>query len=428
MKTYFTLLFSLFISASAIAQNDTTQKIVEGRKNSIKQEKKPYVILISADGFRYDYAQKYQATHLLAFANGGVKAPYMLPSFPSVTFPNHYTLVTGLYPSHHGLVNNNFYDRNRKEFYAAGNKAKVADASWYGGTPLWVLAEQSHMLSASFYWVASEAPIQGINPTYYYVYNEKIDINSRIQAVVNWLKLPPEARPHFITFYLPQVDHAGHHYGPESPEVEKEVHFVDSAVFELTQAVKTTGLKVNYVFVSDHGMTKIDIEHTISKPAAIDTSKFIVSGDDILVQLYAKNPKYIQSTYLKLKNEAKDYQVYLSTNMPANLHYSKTDDRHNRIGDILLIPNWPKVFNLYARKLNIGTHGFNPYTVPEMRATFYVWGPAFKKHLVVSPFKNVDVYPLVTHILGLPDTAKIDDSSKLAIKALQHNYKRVPKK
>lgn len=419
MKKYTVFLVSCFFALGAFAQNDTTQKIVEGRKNSAEQQKKPYVILISADGFRYDYAEKYKATHLQQLANEGVQSPYMVPSFPSVTFPNHYTLVTGLYPSHHGLVDNYFYDRNRKEFYSSGNKAKVADPTWYGGTPLWVLAEQQHMLTASFYWVASEAPIKNTRPTYYYVYNEKINIHNRIQTVVDWLKLPEESRPHLITFYLPQVDHAGHQYGPDAPETEKEVHFVDSAVYELTKAVKTTGLDVNYVFVSDHGMTKIDREHPIGKPDAVDTSKFIVSGDGVMVQLFAKDPKFIKDTYDQLKKEAKDYQVFLSTEMPEKYNYSKADDRYNRIGDIILIPNWPNVFNLNGRKLNVGTHGFDPIVVKEMMATFYAWGPAFKQHTQVSPFKNVDIYPLITTILNLPYTEKIDGTTKLAQQALK---------
>ena len=381
--------------------------------------KKPYVILISADGFRYDYAEKYQATHLLELAGEGVKATSMLPSFPSVTFPNHYSIVTGLYPSHHGLVNNSFYDRNRKIFYAYSNRVRAAEPYWYGGTPLWVLAEQQQMLTASFYWVASEVPIKDTRPTYYYIYNEKINIHNRINTVIDWLKLPEESRPHFITFYLPQVDHAGHTYGPDAPETAKEVKFVDSAVYELTKAVKATGLDVNYVFLSDHGMSKIDTEHPIGVPSAIDTSKFIVSGDGVLVELYAKDPQFIKGAYDQLKKEAKDYQVYLREDMPSNLHYSKTDDYHDRIGDILLIPNWPKVFNLNNRKLNTGTHGFNPYTVQEMWATFYAWGPAFKKHKVIPQFENVNVYPMISQLLGLPYTEKIDGTKKLAAEVLK---------
>ena len=421
MKKYITISLFLSITIGAFAQTDTTQKIIPGRKNDASEQNKPYVILVSADGFRYDYAEKYHATHLLELAGQGVKAASMIPSYPSVTFPNHYTLVTGLYPAHQGIVNNAFYDRDRKGFYTMSNKAKVADASWYGGTPLWVLAEQQHMLSASFYWVASEAPIKNINPTYYYVYNDQIDLHRRVQAVVNWLKLPPESRPHFITFYFPQVDHAGHSFGPDAQETAQEVHFVDNAMDELTKAVKSTGLDVNFIFVSDHGMTKIDTEHPIRIPAAIDTSKFIVSGDGILVELYAKDIKYVTETYDQLKNEAdkyKQYKVYLSQDVPAYLHYNKSDDRFNRIGDILLIPNWPQVFNLNNRRLSPGTHGYDPAVVKDMHATFFAWGPAFKQHLNIPAFQNVDVFPLITDILGLTYTDKIDGTKKLADEVL----------
>ncbi|MGZ3754643.1 MAG: alkaline phosphatase family protein [Mucilaginibacter sp.] len=419
MRKQLVLFLVLLLSSGAFAQSDLEQKIVPGRKNDPRQENKPYVILISADGFRYDYAEKYHATNLLKLAGDGVKASSMIPSYPSVTFPNHYTLVTGLYPSHQGIVNNAFYDRNRKGFYSMSNKTKVADASWYGGTPLWVLAEQQHLLSASFYWVASEAPIQGINPSYYYIYNDKIAISDRIKVVVDWLKLPPESRPHFITFYFPQVDHAGHTYGPDAPETEHEVHFVDDAVGELTKAVKSTGLDVNFIFVADHGMTKIDTEHPIGVPAAIDTSKFIISGDGVLVELYAKDQKYVADAYNKLKAEAKNYRVYLSENMPAYLHYNRSDDWHNRIGDILLIPDWPMLFNLNNKKLNPATHGYDPYKIKEMHATFFAWGPAFKKHLEIPAFPNVDVYPLITDILGLRYTSKIDGSQKLTAEVLK---------
>jgi predicted AlkP superfamily pyrophosphatase or phosphodiesterase len=414
MKKYSLFLICLLLAASAFAQ-DTIQKIIPNRKNSITQQKKPYVILISADGFRYDYAKKYNARHLLVLSSSGVQAESMIPSYPSVTFPNHYALVSGLYPSHSGLVNNSFYDRARDDSYSMSNKQKVSDSSWYFGSPLWVLAEQQKMLSASFYWVASEAAIQGINPTYYYVYNEKIDIHNRIGAVVNGLKLPEEKRPHLITFYFPQVDHAGHMFGPDAPETEHEVQFVDSAVNELNKAVKTTGLDVNFIFVSDHGMTKIDREHPISIPAAIDTAKFKISGDGILVELYAKDKTAIQSTYNQLKTEAKGYNVYLKTNVPANLHDSQTDDWHNRIGDILLIPHYPQVFNLWnSKKINIGWHGYDPDAVKDMHATFLAWGPAFKSGKQIPSFKNVEVFNLVNRILGLKYNGKVDGTDQLA--------------
>jgi predicted AlkP superfamily pyrophosphatase or phosphodiesterase len=414
------LLLTVSINAFCQLRVDITQKVVANRKNSADQQKKPYVILISADGFRYDFAKKYNAQNLLRLSRVGVSASSMIPSYPSVTFPNHYAIVSGLYPSHSGLVNNTFYDPARNDTYAMGNKTKVVDGSWYGGSPLWVLAEQQKMLSASFYWVASEAEIKGVRPTYYYNYNVQINIHDRIQAVVDWLKLPPAERPHLITFYFPQVDHAAHLNGPESPEVEKEVLFVDSAVNELQKAVKTTGLKdVNFIFVSDHGMTRVDNQNPIGIPAAIDTAKFVVSGDGILVELYAKDKKYIQETYDALKKEAKDYDVYLKTNVPAHLHYGTKDDWHNRIGDILLIPYAPKVFNLYNKKnINPGWHGYDPAVVKDMHASFYAWGPVFKKHLNIPAFENVSVFNLVSRILGINHTEKIDGTNQLADKIL----------
>lgn len=416
MKYYFAFLQFILLSSTAFCQVDTTQKIIPGRENSLEQQNKPYVILISADGFRYDYAKIYNAEHLQALSNAGVKAESMLPSYPSVTFPNHYSIVTGLYPSHEGLVNNAFYDVTTKSFFSYKGKTST-DQIWYnGGTPLWVLAEQQKMLSASFYWVGSEAAVKDIRPTYYYRYNEKIDIHNRIETVVNWLSLPPAKRPHLITFYFPQVDHQGHKYGPNSPEVASAVHLIDSSVYELTKAVKATGLNVNFIFVSDHGMTKADIDNPIPMPAGVDTSKFIVSGDGLLVELYAKDPKYIQNTYQQLLNgRTADYAVYLKTNVPAKLHYGSKDDWQNRIGDILLIPNWPKVFNLYNSKFTtIGWHGYDATVVKDMHATFYAWGPAFKSNLTIPTFENVDVFPVITRILGLSNTNKIDGTDKVA--------------
>jgi len=161
------IFFALFLAYSlATLAQDTIQHIVPGRKNSAEQENKPYVILISADGFRYNFAEQYKAEHLLAFANEGVKASSMIPSFPSTTYPNHYAMATGLYPAHHGIVQNIFYDRTLKRYYNSSNRKETEDSVWYGGTPLWVLAEQQHMLAANFYWVGSNTPIKGMYSTY----------------------------------------------------------------------------------------------------------------------------------------------------------------------------------------------------------------------------------------------------------------------
>ena len=243
-------------------------------------------------------------------------------------------------------------------------------------------------------------------------------MHDRIQDMVNWLKLPADKRPHFITFYLPPVDDAGHEFGPDSPEEGATVISVDSAVYELDKAVKTTGLNVNFIFVSDHGMSEPDTKHPLPTPAALDTSKFFISGDRMEVELIAKNPADIQPTYEGLKKETKDYDVYLRDNLPVHLHSSTSDDWHNRIGDIILLPHYPKLFNLYNRKLDKGQHGYDPAMVKDVHAIFYAWGPAFKPHTQIPPFPNVDLYPMITQILGLTITDKIDGTSELANEVL----------
>ncbi|RCH54094.1 alkaline phosphatase family protein [Mucilaginibacter hurinus] len=414
MRSGLFLCFLFFWSMAAYCQSDTTQQVIPGRKNSAAQQKKPYVILISADGFRDDYAQKYQASNLRRLAASGIKADYMLPSYPSLTFPNHYTLVTGLTPAHHGLVGNNFYDPLRKETYFKSNRKNTIDSTWYGGTPLWVLAERQQMLSATFYWVGSDAGVKNTFPTYYYHYNERIDINRRINAVVRWLSLPAEERPHFITFYLPQVDEAGHWYGPDAPETGRSVRFVDSVVNELNKVVKATGLDVSYVFVSDHGMAKTDNKDPISIPAVVDTAKYLAYGDVTLVNLYAKKGADIAADHKRLKAKAKGYDVYLKSSTPARLRFGEADDRYNRIGDIVLAAQVPNVFQFGSYNINVGQHGYDVKLVPEMRAVFYAWGPAFKKGINIKPFKNVSIYNLIANILGLTITEKVDGDDRLA--------------
>ena len=395
-----------------VKAQETTQIVVPGRVNAKKQTKKPYVILISADGFRYDLAKKYNAKTLLKLSKEGVQAEYMQPSFPSLTFPNHYTIVTGMYPSHHGIVDNSMYDKKKNATYTIGNRKEVADSIWYGGVPLWVLCEQHKMLSASFYWVGSETAVDGVRPTYYYNYSDKIDIDTRINGVKKWLDLPEDKRPHFITFYLPEVDHAEHKYGPESKETEEAVTFVDESIKKMTEALAPLALDINYIFVVDHGMTTVDVKNTLSLPASVDTAKFKAVGGSSVIHLYAKDPGDIQPTYTSIKKEAVDYDAYLATETPERWHYSHKDDVYNRIGDIILVPHLPKVFNLGKWPAQLGQHGFDP-ALPEMRATFYAWGPAFKQHMEIPGFENVNIYPLVSKLLGVDYDQAIDGDIKV---------------
>ncbi len=402
-----------FIAMTSLNAQDTTQQINLFTKNDPSQYDKPYVILISADGFRADFTEQYDAKFLQTISKKGVRAKYMQPSYPSVTFPNHYTIVTGLYPSHHGLVDNTYFDVASGQQYSMSNKKMVGEGKWYGGTPLWVLAEQQKMLSASFFWVASEADIQGIKPTYHYIYNDKTSIGTRIQAVKDWLMLPEDRRPHMITFYFPDVDHDAHTYGPEDPRVKSSVQFVDSSINALQRALSTLNLPINYIFVSDHGMTTVDVDNTIGLPAEVDKKYFNVPWGDALLHLYAKDSSKIESTYQALKQN-KNFKTFKLDETPAHWHYKKSDDWHNRLGDLILVPNSiHQVFNLGTRKPTPGKHGFDNKEV-DMRASFMAWGPAFKKGLLIEGFENVHVYPLIAKILGLKiDENKIDGQLKV---------------
>lgn len=420
------LFLQLFLSLMIFSQKgivDTAQVVIQNRFNNAEAMQKPYVIMISTDGFRSDYTKKYNAENLLKYSNQGVQAKAMIPSYPSITFPNHWSLITGLYPSHHGLIDNFFYDYKRKEPYAMSNRKNAEDGSWYGGVPLWSLAEKQNMVSASLQWVGSASDAGGIRPTYYYPYHEKFSPSEKVNKVINWLKLPEEIRPHFISLYFPEVDGAGHHYGPEAKETEAAVHLIDNAIGELVQKVNDLGLEnVNFVFVSDHGMIQVDGGNPLDIPSVLlDKNRFDYYNSQTLLRVYVKNPNEIKSVYKELKaNKTDDYEVYLDKKLPNYLHFATRDDKYNRIGQIILIPKAPKIFLEKGRKTSFGKHGYNPRVVPEMKATFLAWGPAFKNDLIIDEFDNINVYPLVADILGL----KIDEKIDGKLKVLKSTLKR----
>ena len=414
-------LFSLFFAQQNLAV-DTAQVITPNRFNSTEAVEKPYLIFISTDGYRYDYTKKYRAENLMKYSNQGVSAKAMLPSYPSITFPNHWSIITGLYPSHHGLVDNFFYDYSRKEAYAMNKKENAEDGSWYGGFPLWSLAEKQGVVSASLQWVGSASEAGGIRPTYYYHYHEKFTPEEKINKVVNWLKLPENVRPHFISLYFPEVDAAGHHYGPESEETKNAVKLVDNAIGNLVEKVNQLGLKnVNFIFVSDHGMIKVDKENPLFIPEILlDKDRFDIFNSQTLLRVVVKNPNEIKTVYHQLKvSKTDDYKVILTKRFPRKLHYGTKDDKYNRIGQILLVPNAPKIFLEKGKSTSVGKHGYNPRITSEMKAVFYAWGDFFKNNLEISEFSNVNIYPLVAEILGLKVYQTIDGSPKTAKKVLK---------
>jgi len=394
------LLFGLLVGGSAFAQDSTPVITVPNPPNAAAQQRKHYVILVSLDGFRYDYPRKYSAPNLLALGAKGASAPDgMLPAYPSLTFPNHLSIVTGLYPEHHGIVGNSFWDPARDESYVYTQSKSNSDGSWYSGTPLWVLAEQQGMRSACLFWPGSEAEIQGKRPSYYLHYDDKFDDEKRIDIVVAWLKLPPALRPHFITLYYPNVDHAGHAYGPDSEEVRAAVHHLDTMMGELQAKLAALHLPIDLVVVADHGMVTLENDPVTLSDFA-DLSTFHTDGS----LLYAKSDADAAKAYEEFRAHPDSrFTAYRRANTPVELHF----DTNPREGDPVIVPNGP--FTIHAlpspehgdmHSIH-GGHGFNPRTMPQMKAIFFAAGPDIKSGVRFQPFENVNLYPFMAKILGL---------------------------
>lgn len=416
---YLFLFFFISLFTVSFGQKTDDQIRIENRENARENFDKPYVILISVDGFRHDYFDKYQPDFLKKMKKKGVSAKAMVPSYPSVTFPNHYTIVTGLIPPHHGLVGNNMLDRKTGERYSLRNTKAVQNPEWYGGFPIWSLAESQDMLSACYYWPGSEAPIQDLPPSYYYPYAETKGVEERIESVVEWLELPEEKRPHLITFYMPDVDHAGHRYGPDAIETQSAVNYIDHSIKKLTEEVEKTGLPVNFIFLSDHGMTALDTENPLQLPE-INPEEMEIASSGVYVSVFVKNPEKIDSAYDYFKeNATEEYRVYLRDEVPEKYLFSTEQDKFDRIGDIVLIAEAPYYFsqnNLIPK----GSHGYHPEDTPEMKTVFLAWGPDIRKSKKIDEFKNIHIYPLLAHLLELDyDQDAIDGDERLVKKVLK---------
>ena len=230
------------------------------------------VLLVSLDGFRRDLLDRYSPPALTALGNDGVVAAAMIPSFPTLTFPNHYSIVTGLYPAHHGIISNTMFDPVFNATFTIGSSA-VTEARWWAGEPIWVTAEKQGVKSASFFWVGSEAEIEGVRPSIYKKYDASMTFAGRVDSVLAWLSLPAAQRPRMITLYFDEPDHTEHQRGPDSPEARAAVLMVDSAIARLVGGLRTKGLydAVDLIIVSDHGMANISPDRYVFITDVIDT-------------------------------------------------------------------------------------------------------------------------------------------------------------
>lgn len=417
--TAFLALFLLSIS-SLFAQQALPVISVDHGPNAQGVLSRHYVVMVSLDGFRYDFLKKYGATHLLAIGKHGASSPDgMIPSYPSLTFPNHLSLITGLYPEHHGIVGNSFYDPQRKERYSIYDQKAVTDGSWYGGVPLWSLAEKQGMRTACFFWPGSDAEIAGERPSFYLKFDDKVDDTRRVEQIMAWLRLPEGQRPHFVTLYYSNVDHAAHSYGPDSPQAEAAVKHVDELMGKLEAGLEATHLPVDLIVVSDHGMQKVD-SNWITLDKYADLSNFVTVGP----QLYPKSDADAAKAYQKLKAASADFFVYRRKDVPAGLHF----DSNPREGDPVIVANGPYEIRAHGpapgkedKAPTVGAHGFDPEKFITMRGIFLAEGPDIKPGVTLRPFENVNVYPFVAHILGL-EAGKIDGSVNVLSGALKDSY------
>jgi predicted AlkP superfamily pyrophosphatase or phosphodiesterase len=358
-----------------------------------------YVVLVSLDAFRWDYSRIYNTPNINRIATEGVKADWLVPSFPTVTFPNHYTIATGLYPDHHGLIDNNFLAPDLGLSYRMSDRAAVENPSFYGGEPIWITAEKQGARAASFFWVGSEAPVGGRHPTYWKKYDGSISFEARIDTVVKWLSYPKAKRPELVTLYFDEPDATSHRFGPTSPQTEKVVARLDSLVGVLRSKLSSLPFsrKINLILLSDHGMGSVSRDRYINLKNIIP--------DRMIASVSGGNPVYFinpvegrKDSILLLLRGRKGLKAWSKSNLPARLHFGT----NARIPQIVVLgdSSWSLGLRPDPSSIRGGAHGYDNAD-SDMFAIFYAAGPAFKKNYQVHSMNNTDIYGMICRIMHL---------------------------
>ena len=402
------LLCATALTATAITGCGTTRQHTAALSQPTPRQDR-YVVILSLDGFRPDYQGRCATPNLDAMDREGLAGRFR-PSYPTLTFPNHYSMATGLYPNNHGLVGNEFWDE-RGARYRLGDRKAVADPAFYKGEPLWNVARRHGVKSASFFWVGSETPVGGHHPDRWKKFNDKVPYTDRADSVLSWLNLPAAERPHLVMWYIEEPDHTGHHNGPESPKTLRMVEKMDSVIgyFRKGLAKLPIHQQVDFILVSDHGMQSFDRSKTVNLAdyLPIDSFEHVATGP--FTHLYPKKG-YTETAY-KILKKVPHVSVYHKNELPARLHFGSSP----RIGDLVLIADLGT--QIFFRPQGIpkdflhAGHGFDNKN-PEMYAIFKAVGPDFQPGRKVSkPIPNITLYPLVCRILGLqPGTHDADEA------------------
>ncbi len=368
-----------------------------------KETQRHPLIVISFDGFRWDYLEKAPTPNMDNLIKNGVKTTGLKPIFPSKTFPNHYTIVTGLYAEHHGLVANTMYDPEFNAYYRISDRQAVSDARWYDGEPIWVTAQKQGLVTASYFWVGTEAPIQGMHPTYWFPYDGSVPNRKRIQQAVEWLKLPPDKRPALILLYFSDTDTWGHRKGPDSPEVHQAIMSLDSLVGMLVDSLKAMGIfnQTNIMIVSDHGMASLSPDRVIFLDDYISLDSIeVIDWSPVLAIRPTLLPA--ETIYQRLKNAHPHLTVYKKEDIPERFHYRN----NRRIMPIIGLADegWSitsrSYFERHRDRYTGGNHGYDN-ALPSMRAVFIAHGPDFKNGFRYKTISNIHLYPLMAHLLQI---------------------------
>ncbi|GAB5521670.1 MAG: ectonucleotide pyrophosphatase/phosphodiesterase [Rhodothermales bacterium] len=373
----------------------------------------PTVLLVSIDGFHPSYLDQFEAPTLSALANAGVRSKGLIPVFPTKTFPNHYSIVTGLYPAQHGIVANTMYDPEFDARFSLGNRDAVTDARWWDGEPIWVTAERQGQRAGTYFWPGSEAPIGGIRPSYWKVYDGSVPGEARVDQVLGWLDLQAEERPTFLTLYFSEVDNAGHDFGPDALETGEAVANVDRHMARLVRGLRERGLlsQIQLLIVSDHGMTPLYADRTIPIHDYIDMDDVQVVDRSPILALRPK-PSKADAIFEQLDGAHPQLKVYRKGTLPERLHY----DGHRRIHDLIGIAE--EGWTITTRPSTNGwapsggTHGYDN-ALPSMHALFIGHGPAFTQGAVIEPFENIHLYSLMTHLLNLTPAPNVGDFKQI---------------
>lgn len=370
---------------------------------------KPYLLVISFDGFRWDYLDRGLTPNVNKIAEQGVRALTFQPSFPSKTFPNHYSIVTGLYPQNHGIINNKFINPANNKMYQLSDRTAVRDSYWYSGESIWETAEKQGIKTASFFWPGSEVRTEYKHPHYYKLYDGTVTHEERIDGVIDWLILPEKDRPHLLFLYFSDTDTEGHHHGPESDKVNEAIRLLDQKTGLLLNKLQGIGMaeKMNIIIVSDHGMTTTQKEGFLFLDEILQGLEYHYTGYSPVVQFFAHKNQNLDSIYQRFKQDERGYKVYLKKDIPDAYHYAQ----HPYIADLLLVaePGFT-IFENREQALNHttkGDHGYDNRSL-DMHGIFVAKGPAFKVNYRTGTILNIDLYSLMAKILKIYPSQKID--------------------